>query len=356
MTSIIYQLTFYCFLACALSISFKPKYIHSTDIKGAIILLMLYISLSVTFMFRVILMRYFILISVIYMATLAILSLTILDEFQIELAGMVLDHFVFLILLTVGIHYREMVMRKSLNYDRVITVEMDKTNSLISKLVPLHMVSVIKNEKKQVDEFDNVTLLFTDMVGFTAFSNNVKDPKEVVTLLSKLFSRFDQLCEEFKVYKVHTIGDCYVIMGYNGKVDKSQRSRAIVVDECNRVIKVGLKMIDIIAEVRDQASSENIGMKQLDMRIGIHTGKFVAGIIGSKVVRYDIFGEGVLIANKMESNGEPGKVCISEDTYNTLNLTPGVFNEYDCTIHKEVELESLNKKIMSYIIEQAKKS
>ena len=87
-----------------------------------------------------------------------------------------------------------------------------------------------------VDEFDDVTLLFTDMVGFTHFSKNVKDPKEVGSLLSKLFSRLDQLCEDYKVYKVHTIGDCYVIMGYNGRVDKNKRFRPVVVDEANKVI------------------------------------------------------------------------------------------------------------------------
>lgn len=84
------------------------------------------------------------------------------------------------------------------------------------------------------------------MVGFTAFSKNVKDPKEVVELLSKLFSRFDNLCEDNKVYKVHTIGDCYVIMGYNGRIDKNKRMRAVVTDEANRVIICGLEMIDII--------------------------------------------------------------------------------------------------------------
>ena len=97
--------------------------------------------------------------------------------------------------------------------------------------MPFHILTVIKNEKRQVDEFDDQTLLFTDMVGFTAFSKNVKDPREVVQLLSKLFSRFDQLCEENRVYKVHTIGDCYVIMGYNGKIDKSRRSKNVVIDE-----------------------------------------------------------------------------------------------------------------------------
>jgi hypothetical protein len=84
-----------------------------------------------------------------------------------------------------------MIQRKSLNYERILNVEIEKTNVLISKLVPLHMLAVIINEKKQVDEFDDCTLLYTDMVGFTAFSKNVNDPKEVVKLLSKLFSRFD---------------------------------------------------------------------------------------------------------------------------------------------------------------------
>lgn len=139
-------------------------------------------------------------------------------------------------LLAIGIHHREMIQRKSLNYERVLNIQIDQTNTLISKLVPYHILNVIKNEKKHVDEFDDVTLLFTDMVGFTAFSKNVSDPKEVVQLLSKLFSRFDHLCEDNRVYKVHTIGDCYVIMGYNGKIDKNKRMRAVVTDEANRVI------------------------------------------------------------------------------------------------------------------------
>jgi len=155
------------------------------------------------------------------------------------------------------------------------------------------------------------------MVGFTAFSKNVKDPREVVFLLSKLFSRFDQLSEENKVYKVHTIGDCYVIMGYNGRIDKLRRNRNVAIEEALRVIDTGLEMIDIIKEIRE--ASDDPTVKELDMRIGIHTGKVVAGIIGSKVVRYDIFGEGVLIANKMESNGLPGQVCVSEETRKLLN-------------------------------------
>lgn len=219
---------------------------------------------------------------------------------------------------------------------------------MISKLVPFHMLAVIKNEKRQVDEFEDLTLLYTDMVGFTAFSKNVKDPREVVNLLSKLFSRFDQLCEENRVYKVHTIGDCYVIMGYNGRVDKMKRSRAIVIDEANRVILTGLEMIDIIREVAE--ASEDKSLRTLDMRIGIHTGRVVAGIIGSKVVRYDIFGEGVLIANKMESNGIPGRVCVSEDTKRYLALSQEIYNDYQFEEHKTINLTSIDRQVKSYSI------
>ena len=109
---------------------------------------------------------------------------------------------------------------------------------------------------------------------------------------------------------MHTIGDCYVIMSYTGKIAKERRSPIVQVEEAFRVIQVGLEMINIIAEERNKTKSP--ALRNLDMRIGIHTGKIVGGIIGTKVVRYDIFGQDVLIANKMESNGVAGSVCISE--------------------------------------------
>ena len=109
-------------------------------------------------------------------------------------------------------------------------------------------------------------------------------------------------------------------------------------------------MIDIIKEVRE--SSNDPSLQDLDMRIGIHTGKVVAGIIGSKVVRYDIFGEGVLIANKMESNGVPGRVCVSEETKKIITQQQEIAAEYQFDEHKEVVLASIGKKIMSYTVDR----
>ena len=139
-------------------------------------------------------------------------------------------------------------------------------------------------------------------------------------------------------------------MGYNGRIDKQKRFRGVVIDEANRVIQTGLEMIDIIREVRD--TSNDMQLKELDMRIGIHTGKVVAGIIGSKVVRYDIFGEGVLIANKMESNGVPGRVCVSEDTKRVLMQSQEILNEYQLEEHMTIHLNSINKVIKAYTIDR----
>ena len=139
-------------------------------------------------------------------------------------------------------------------------------------------------------------------------------------------------------------------MGYNGRIDKNRRTLGVVIDEANRVIKSGLEMIDIIGEVRDQA--ENMDLKELDMRIGVHTGRVVAGIIGSKVVRYDIFGDGVLIANKMESNGVPGKLCVSDDTRRLLQRSTEVAREYSFADHNVVELARIGKRIPTFIVER----
>lgn len=84
--------------------------------------------------------------------------------------------------------------------------------------------------------------------------------------------------------------------------------------------------------------------------MGIHTGKVVAGIIGSRIVRYDILGEGVLITNKVQLNGVPGKVCISEDTRKLLLANPEIANEFYISEHEMVTIPSLNRKMMTYQI------
>ena len=152
------------------------------------------------------------------------------------------------------------------------------------------------------------------------------------------------------MYKVHTIGDCYVVMSYTGKIAKERRSPVVQIEEAFKVIQVGLEMIKIIAEERNK--TKNPALRNLDMRIGVHTGKIVGGIIGTKVVRYDIFGQDVLIANKMESNGMAGAVCISENTYNLIKKNNFVVDTFEFTDHHPCEIGTIGKTIKSYKVEQ----
>lgn len=109
------------------------------------------------------------------------------------------------------------------------------------------------------DYFQEVTLLFADIVNFTKYSASVR-PADVVTMLRQLFTEFDKTCIRHHVYKLYTIGDCYVVMGF---INANHRNP---VQEADNVVKMGQSMIEIIRKVR-----KTIGFDELDMRIGIHT-------------------------------------------------------------------------------------
>lgn len=300
---------------------------------------------------RNVLFRHFIVTYSIYMLS-WIFTVTVLSTgFSYQIIQFIIGQIMYAILLGVGIHHREMIQRKSMNYERILNVEINKTNDLISKLVPFHMLSVIKSEKRQVDEFDgNLTLLFADMVGFQQLTKSFKDARDSVILLSKIFSRFDQLCDENRVYKVYTYGSKYVVMGYTGRREKSKRAKAVILEEANGVIQTGLEMIDTIQEFKEQMQNE-LG-QYLDIKVGIHTGHVVAGIIGSKVVRYDIFGQGVVIGNKINAVSPAGNVTVSEETRQLVMSQPEGARDYNFEPFEKVDLKMVNRSIMTYLVKK----
>ena len=213
------------------------------------------------------------------------------------------------------------------------------TEKMLFNLMPLHVVQNMKDDIPVADVLESVTLLFADIVRYTDFGN-CHEPVEVVKMLMELFKNFDHATKACHVYKVHTIGDCYVVMGFNGKVSMNERN---YYEEAKNVCKMGEEMINIIRDVRKRVNYE-----LLDMRIGIHTGTVIAGIIGSSVVRYDIFGSDVLIANKMESAGSPGRINISEDTKKLLESKDLPFN---LSLNKVVHIDAANRDITCYLID-----
>ncbi|OMJ83656.1 hypothetical protein SteCoe_15383 [Stentor coeruleus] len=209
---------------------------------------------------------------------------------------------------------------KSYNLQVQANKEIRETEHLLVQMMPAHVVHSLSEGIPITEKLMDITILYADIVGFTAWSSG-KNPKEVVQMLSNLFTEFDKKCVELNVYKVHTIGDCYVAMGYlSGQRDP--------VTECLNVFHMAQNMIDIIFK-----ENQNYNM-QLAMRIGIHTGDIIAGVIGNKVVRYDIWGTDVLIANKMESNGKSGEINVSESCKNILEGVIG--EEYEFSFNKEI--------------------
>ena len=145
---------------------------------------------------------------------------------------------IFVGFLIVVIYTREMKHRKTYNSERIVEVEIRKTEDMLNKLVPEHALIGIKNDSKVVDVLDNVTILYCRLVGFDHYYKANQDkPQEVLGLLARLYSKFDNLCEQYGIYKVHTLCDIYVIMGYKGKVSGEKRTSDDALAEAYNVLQ-----------------------------------------------------------------------------------------------------------------------
>lgn len=195
------------------------------------------------------------------------------------------------------------------------------------------------------ETYSDVTILFADIVGFTAYSAQ-NAARQVVEMLSKLFTEFDKECNRLNLFKLYTIGDCYVVMGFMDK-----RNRKAPAEEAHDVVQLGISMIHNIAKVRKMIKYED-----LNMRIGIHTvsqglkqGSMVyGGLIGTDIVRFDLYGPDLVIANKMESNGKPGQINISERTKGLLEELQTA--NYTFEENAKVYIKSTDSNIQSYFV------
>jgi class 3 adenylate cyclase len=165
------------------------------------------------------------------------------------------------------------------------------------------------------DRFDDVTLLFADIVEFTRLSSTMS-PRELVGVLNEVFTVFDSLVERYGLEKVKTIGDAYMVVG--GMPERSD-------DHPARVAQMALDLAEAVGRI-EAATRLGIGF-----RIGMHCGPVVAGVIGTKKFIYDIWGDTVNIASHMESSGEAGKVNISGATYELVK------DKFNCVHRGKVE-------------------
>jgi class 3 adenylate cyclase len=181
-----------------------------------------------------------------------------------------------------------------------LTREKQTSERLLLNVLPAPVADRLKTgEHLIVDRFDAVSVLFADIVGFTTLSSRTT-PEALVTMLNELFSTFDGLAERHGLEKIKTIGDAYMVVAGVPQP---------VADHATAITHMALDMIaSIEAYARRNASP-------LTIRVGIHTGSVVAGVIGTKKFIYDLWGDTVNTASRMESHGVPGRIHVSEATY-----------------------------------------
>ncbi|ORZ40498.1 adenylate and guanylate cyclase catalytic domain-domain-containing protein [Catenaria anguillulae PL171] len=192
-----------------------------------------------------------------------------------------------------------------------LDAERFQTRKLIGQILPSTIADQLMNgEPVRPTKFNDVTVLYTDLVGFTQISSGL-GALEVVDLLNQLYTAFDDVIGLYDVYKVETIGDAYMVASGVPKLNGNNHVAEIA--------KLALHLIKTIPTIKVPGRPD----VQLKMRVGIHTGPIVAGVVGRKMPRYCLFGDTVTIANKMESNSVAGKVLVSDTTYRRLQTFDG---------------------------------
>ncbi|MFA3919329.1 adenylate/guanylate cyclase domain-containing protein [Ruegeria hyattellae] len=185
-----------------------------------------------------------------------------------------------------------------------IEQEHARAEQLLENILPHSIAERLKREPEKIiaDDLLQITVLFADIVGFTPRASKMSAP-ETVAFLNGVFSRFDKLADQFGLEKIKTIGDAYMVAG------GLPEPRA---DHASSVANMALGMLVVMNALSKELHDE------VTVRIGIHTGPAVAGVIGTRKFFYDVWGDTVNLASRLEAQGKPGRIQVSEETRRIL--------------------------------------
>lgn len=239
----------------------------------------------------------------------------------------------FIIVIALGLYRRNNYIKKT---NKIISNEKERSDKLLLNILPEKTAQELKDHGRvKAKRFDSVTVLFSDFKGFTHYAENL-EPEELVNTVDYYFSKFDEIVEKYGLEKIKTVGDAYMVAGGLPFVTE---------DHAIKMTKAAFEMVEFV----NSSKESNLTSASFDIRIGINTGPVVAGVVGSKKFAYDIWGDTVNIAARMETNSEPGKINISENTYHIIK------SEFNCSYRGELEVKNRGKLKMFFVSEPLQK-
>ncbi len=207
------------------------------------------------------------------------------------------------ILLAIGLFRRYHFIKKT---KQIIENEKNRSESLLLNILPEETAQELKEfGKVKAKKIESVTVLFTDFKEFTQYAENLT-PEELVESVDFYFSKFDAIMEKYGLEKIKTVGDAYMCAG------------GLPFPTKDHALKMTQAAFEINEFVKEAKNNNPMNQTRFDIRIGINTGPIVAGVVGTKKFAYDIWGDTVNIASRMETNSEPGKINVSENTYKLI--------------------------------------
>ena len=235
---------------------------------------------------------------------------------------------VLIILLAFGLYRRNRFIRRT---NLIIEKEKNRSEHLLLNILPEETAAELKNSGKvQAKRFEKVSVLFTDFKSFTHYAENLT-PEELVESVDFYFSKFDSIVEKYGLEKIKTVGDSYMC---------AAGVPFPVQDHAERLIFAALEMVAFVNEAKEGDKDRRA---RFEIRLGINSGPVIAGVVGSKKFAYDIWGDTVNIASRMEACSETGKLNISENTYLLIK------DKFECEYRGEIDVKNKGRMKMYFV-------
>jgi class 3 adenylate cyclase len=235
---------------------------------------------------------------------------------------------VLVFVLAIGSYKRYRYVKKT---NKIIEEEKNRSENLLLNILPDETAHELKTYGKvQAKKFESVTVMFTDFKGFTSYSQNLS-PEKLVKTVDYYFSKFDAIMDKYDLEKIKTIGDAYMCAGGLHHPTEGHP---------HRMVEAAFEIAQVMQEAKKETDPDIV---PFEVRIGINSGAIVAGVVGTRKFAYDIWGDTVNVAARMEALSEPGRVNVSENTYLLIRDT------YSCEHRGQIHVKNKGMMDMYFV-------